>query len=204
MKCPFLKSGTDLDNRRQGNLGEFITYWVAHNNKVYSKCLKFLANAAEPLSAISQPNLDLTFVLFGELPSDDLIYIQEVKTTTSTSLSYADALVTDHEKLFGEDLALTLQSRIQVISFKFEHEHNRPDYAERVLNISNDAPSKCARVRLVPTLVHEKNGTKPVTKLVEVRTAIAGKGWPASSIEPWSISLTDLKDRLKRLTWGQP
>ena len=72
------------------------------------------ANAWDPLSSISRPDIDIVWAYFGELPDGDWVALQEVKTTVTNSLSIADNLIEDYDKLFGENPKLTLRTRLEV------------------------------------------------------------------------------------------
>jgi hypothetical protein len=104
----FIGPHEPLGTRRQGNLGEFIAFHAALSDKLpYS--LSMGASGMDPLQNVAAPGLDITYLYFDtHNPSNDLIYIQEVKTTGQVSLAYANNLVSDHDKLFGGDPALTL------------------------------------------------------------------------------------------------
>jgi hypothetical protein len=54
---------------------------------------------------MSIPGLDLTYIFLDDQDSNkDLAIVQEVKTTGSADLSYADNLTRDYQKLFEDDL----------------------------------------------------------------------------------------------------
>ncbi len=55
---------------------------------------------------------------------------------------------------------------------------------------------------LIPTLVHERGAGDPSTKLLAVKTTLVSEGWSSEVIVPWSISLSDLAQRLMRLAIG--
>jgi hypothetical protein len=56
-------------------------------------------------------------------------------------------------------------------------------------------------VRLLPTLVHEKNGTTPHPKMLAIRETLIGLGW--TEVEAWAIALSDLDQRLVRIATGK-
>ena len=204
MQANFIGATEELGTRRQGNIGEFIGLRVAYDAGM-GGLRKFAANATNPLNTISKTDLDICYILFHESDeSRDIIYIQEVKTTFGLTLSYADTLAKDFEKLFGGDPNLTLQSRMQVICTRLEIETNEEHLCERALALAATKPAECTKVRLIPTLVHERVGTQPAPKLVAVRTSIISQGWNGSSVDAWSIAFTDLEDRLTRLARGMP
>jgi hypothetical protein len=203
MGVNFIPCNRSLDVRRKGNLGEFICLSVSSYTSL-ENTLKFANNAVNPLGAMSLPGLDLTYIFVDSQNSDrDLAIVQEVKTTGSDDLSYADNLTRDYQKLFEDDLEFTLASRLQVIANKLELEQNRPELCERVLAMAGEIPSECRQIRLIPTLVHERVGAAPIPKLLAIRTAISSYGWPLTHIHGWSIALSDLDDRLQRLARGQ-
>lgn len=163
----------------------------------------FAPNAINPLNSASISGLDLTYLLFHDTDEKlDLAFIQEVKTTGGASLSYADNLITDYEKLFGTNINFTLQSRLQSISTSLEIERKRPDLVARVLKLAGTTPKSCPQIKLFPTAVHELSGTTPVPKMLAIRQAIATQGWPVDSIVPWAVALMDLDERLIRLARG--
>ncbi len=203
----WLSAGKTLGDRRKGNLGEFIAFHISrlagHEGSGFH-CI--LGNAHKPLSASSDPGLDIVFVYLdpsGDRTRDRLV-IQEVKTTGSASLSYADALTEDHQKLQGADTNTNLLSRIQAIkgTLKYEFGLTQP-MLDRVEAMGHPKAGKCSQVVFLPTLVHEKRGAKPSAKLAQVKTDIAALGWPAGNIYPFSIALTKLNDGLLALARNQ-
>lgn len=204
MGTPFLGGTQTISLSQQGNLGEFITLHVARTGPLLNT-EKFAHNAIQPLAAISGAGIDLMYVYFDPLSeAGDLLYIQEVKTTLQNNLNLFGRLVDDTEKLFSVDINLTLQSRIQFLANSFEIERNSDAHAERVIRLGAKAPKECKRVRLIPTGVHDAKVTDPVQKMLAVRSSITAFGWDSNAIEPWAIALTDLEDRLLRLSRGQP
>lgn len=204
LKSNFINAAANPTNIQRGSLGEFIALRIAQT-ALPNISQTFAPNAINPLNSASISGIDLTYLLFHESDENlDLVFIQEVKTTIGSSLSYGDALISDYEKLFGTNLNFTLQSRLQAISNSLEIERNLPDLVDRVNRLAGVTPQTCNNVRLYPTLVHEREDTAPVAKMVAIRQAISSIGWPASSINAWAIALTDLDDRLKRLSRGQP
>lgn len=204
MGTPFLGPGDTISKSQKGNLGEFISLHIGRHAS-FAGHQTFANNAIQPLTKISGAGVDLIFVYFD--PSDesnDLMYIQETKTTAQDSLNYFGALETDYQKLFSTDINLTLQSRIAFLTNSFEMERNNDDYARRVQRLGGASPNQCTRVRLVPTGIHKAGVGNPVQKMLAVKTAITGFGWAQSSISPWTIGLSDLEDRLLRLARGQP
>jgi hypothetical protein len=199
----FLPVGTALTSHRKGSLGEFIALTVGHVNDL-ANCRVIAANADNPLSNISRPDLDLLWLFFGATPSEDFGIVQEVKTTEDSGLNYADRLIEDYAKLFDTDPQFTLQSRFGVAANKMEHMRLGVDLCCRTRELGGISPDTSPGVRLVPTLVHERKGARPVPKLIAVKsTIVASEGWRSSSVECWSIALEGLHNRLARLTWGQ-
>jgi hypothetical protein len=200
---PFIGPGEPLSTRRQGNLGEFVALHVALSAPLQHTSIHAL-NAFQPLQDISHAGLDVTYLYFDPSdPGKDAVYIQEVKTTGGENLSYADSLTEDYKKLFEDNAKFTLNTRIQGLAFKLDVGDKRPDLAERLRLVATTEAKLCSKVKLIPTLVHEKVGTDPVTKLVAVKTAITGLGWGASQIEPWSVAFENLIQRLTRMARGQ-
>jgi hypothetical protein len=201
---PFIGPTEAISLSQRGNLGEFISLHIARAG-AFKAMEKFARNALQPLSGISGDGIDLTFVYFDPVSeADDLLYIQEVKTTGRDSLSYLNRLEDDYEKLFSTNINLTLQTRIQCLSNAFEVERNNDAYAERVQRLGAKAPKECTRVRLVPTGVHKLGVGNSVQKMLAIRSAIAAFGWDLAAINPWTVGLSSLEDRLLRLARGQP
>ena len=75
-------------NSQKGNLGEFISFHIARSVYPSPAHIRFSSNALNPLSRISGAGLDLVYVHFDSAnPANDLIYIQEVKTTGAGDLN---------------------------------------------------------------------------------------------------------------------
>jgi len=204
MQVNFIGPSDTISLSQQGNLGEFITLHIARHGS-FRSMPTFAHNARQPLAKISGAGIDLTYVYFdANDESKDLIYIQEVKTTCASELSLFDGLTTDTKKLFGTDLNLTLQSRIQDVANSFELERHRPDYAKRARKLGGLTPQQSSQVRLMPTGVHDVAHGNPVQKLQAISSAIAALGWDRDALRPWAISLSDLESRLLRLARGNP
>lgn len=203
MGTAFIGPTDQLTLSQKGNLGEFVSLHIGRHD-AFAGHQGFASNAIQPLTKISGAGVDLMFVYFDPIyEENDLLYIQETKTTSQENLNYFSALEADYEKLFSTDLNLTLQSRISYLSNSFEMERNNDDYARRVQRLGGTSPSQCTRTRLIPTGIHKLGIGNPVQKMLAVKTAIAGFGWVQSSISPWAIGLSDLEDRLLRLARGQ-
>jgi hypothetical protein len=203
----WLPPGSKLGDRRKGNLGEFIAFHVSEDSGFCGKgyfCM--VGNANKPLSSSSDPGLDIAFVYLDPKDDEDQdrLYIQEVKTTGSATLSYADALTEDHKKLQAADANTNLLSRIQAIkgTLKYQFKLAKP-FLDRVEKMGHPDANKCKKVILLPTLVHEKHMANPGKKLSQVKVDIAALGWPASNIFPRSIALTRLNDGLLALAMNQ-
>jgi hypothetical protein len=198
----FLSDQDEFSNQIQGNLGEFFALCIGREYDFSDMQLLKPANAITPLSRISQPGVDILWILFADDPSDDCAYVQEVKTTTGKSLAYADALRDDYEKLYGADPRFSLAFRLVAAKLELELVHRRPDLAKRVTALMATSPATSSRTQLLPTLIHE-GGVDPVVKLLAVRTTIAGLGWSMDQIEPHAFGFEDLGSRLVRLAMGK-
>lgn len=203
LRVPFIGTGETINLSQRGNLGEFISLHIAIAG-AFNKMEKFAPNALQPFSPISGAGLDLIYVYFDPVSEDnDLLYIQEVKTTAAENLNYLNNLGNDYKKLFSTDMCLTLQTRIQCLANSFELERNNDAYAERVYRLGATAANECSRVRLIPTGVHALGVGNPVRKMLAIRSDIAAFGWNQANIESWAIALSDLEDRLLRLAREQ-
>jgi hypothetical protein len=199
-KVRFRDTASPVDHILRGNLGETITFFVAVHDD-YEACHAYPANALRPFNPNSAIDFDIAWVYFGADPKDDWAALQEVKTTSGKDLSYADALIPDYEKLFGTNLRLTLQTRLQDIQGRLEYGSKRKDLGDRVFRLAGNTPQTSSRVRLLPTLVHDKAGATPDYKMLAVRETLIGMGW--ADVEAWAIGLTDLDDRLVRIATGK-
>ncbi len=205
LRTTYLPAGGTLTTSQKGNFGEFISYHIASAAYPYPDHVRFAGNALNPLSRISGAGLDLVYLYFDNTnPANDLIYIQEVKTTGAINLNYLDELKRDYSKLFGTDPQFTLQSRIQHVQNILEFERGNPIAARRVSDLASTTPATASGVRLIPTGISSIGVGDPLTKLSVIRRSIATFGWPVANIEPWSIVMSDLDDRLIRLSRGLP
>jgi hypothetical protein len=189
----------------RGNLGESIAFCVSlwHDCDTYNA---HAVNACRPLSPQSANDIDIIWVCFAATAKDDFAIVQEVKTTSGVSLSYANALIEDYDKLFGTNLNLTLKTRFKALKAVFLYTTGGAqgrDWAERLSALAGDGPKTSPRIRLRPTLVHELAGTQPTPKMTAVRNTLLGKGWTPELVESWAIGLRDLDDRLLRLATGK-
>ena len=197
----FLKSTAALSNRVKGNLGEFIAYRIGKSYVLTNVTIADAANAWDPLSEISRPGIDIVWLHFGSTAVDDWAALQEVKTTGRASLELADSLIADYDKLFGENLRLTLQTRLGALKNKLDQQ-NRGHLAPRITALGGPTPDQARGIRLIPTLLHDSTHNSSV-KMVAVRQALIGRGWSSDVVECWSIALGDLDERLARLALGQ-
>lgn len=198
----FLPKGTSLTERRKGNLGEFAALNIG--KQAFQNCLVIAANAHNPLSDISRSDIDLMWLGYGASSQDDFAVVQEVKTTVNASLSYANELIRDYDKLFNTDPLCTLQSRCGYAANVLAGFGYSTDVICRTRALGGISATTSPKIRLCPTLVHEKNGADPTTKLLAVRSTIIGAGgWNGSAVRCWSISLENLEQRFARLSWGE-
>ena len=197
----FLDFKDALPNRVKGNLGEFIAYCIGKNYAFTSVSIASGANTPDPLANISKPDVDIVWLNIGERQADDWAVLQEVKTTGQSSLGLADALVGDYEKLFGEDVRLTLQARLGVLKNKLE-QMGQGHLSSRITQLTAPSPDLARRIFLVPTLLHDA-ADDPSAKMVAVRQALIGQGWSADAIRCWSVGLEQIDHRLARIARGQ-
>lgn len=116
----FLNPLDSLRNTTKGNLGEFITYKIGKSCVFTNMMFSDPANAHTPLSHESKTGVDIVWLHFGDTETDDWAALQEVKTTGDASLDLALNLVSDYDKLFGDRLRFTLQSRLGALKNKLE------------------------------------------------------------------------------------
>ena len=194
---------SEPDNILKGNLGEAISFCVGNWNR-FSNHRPFPANAFNPLNTIAKSGIDIVWILFGDTDIDDVAILQEVKTTSDSSLNLADELIDDYDKLFGTAPRLTFRTRLDEIKSEVEFKLQRADLLQRVDNLAGNSPKTSPKITLVPTLVHERQGSEPQTKMVAIRSTLCSttKGWSSSAVESWAIGLSDLNSRLIRLAMG--
>ena len=187
----FLGIDETPSNSIRGNLGEFIAYHIGRNHVLPQRMEAHAANAWDPLSSISRPDIDIVWAYFGELPDGDWVALQEVKTTVTNSLSIADNLIEDYDKLFGENPKLTLRTRLGGLKNRLDQQ-GRGDLAPRLTEIGGPpTPGGARGVRLVPTLVHD-GALDSSTKMAAVRQGLIGKGWLPES-RAFSFSQNSIK-----------
>ena len=197
----FLKNNGSLSNRVKGNLGEFIAYCIGKSYVFTNVAIAHAANAWDPLSEISRPDIDIVWLHFGSTEEDDWAALQEVKTTGDASLGLADNLISDYEKLFGENLRLTLQTRLGALKNKLDQQ-GQGNLLSRVTALGGPAPDRARGIRLVPTLLHDVAHDSSV-KMTAVRQALIGRGWSTDVVQCWSVALGEIDQRLTRLARGQ-
>ncbi len=197
----FLSSSDSLSNPLKGNIGEFIAYKLGDEFIFTNTEIADAANAWNPLSKISRPDIDIVWLYFGETESDDWAALQEVKTTGEASLELARNLTTDYDKLFGEDPCLTLQTRLAATKNKLD-QLGLGELSPRVTALGGPSPNLSQGIRLLPTLIHDSAHPSDM-RMTSVRQTLIGQGWSSYVVECWSIALSDLDDRLSRLARGQ-
>ena len=197
----FIPSAASVSNRVKGNLGEFIAYRIGESLVFSNVVIAHAANAWDPLSDISRPEIDIVWLYFGNTPTGDWAALQEVKTTGATTLQLADTLIDDYDKLFGENVRLTLQTRLGALKNKLDQQR-QGHLAPRITALGGPAPNQVRGIRLIPTLIHDSAYNSSV-KMVAVRQGLIGRGWSSDVVECWSIALANLDDRLTRLARGQ-
>ena len=189
----------------RGNIGESIAFCVSfwHDCEAHRA---HAVNAWRPLNSQSLQDIDIVWVCFAANASDDYAIVQEVKTTSGTSLSYANNLITDYDKLYGTNLDLTLRSRFKPLKKEFLFKvggQEGKDLSNRLIGLVGGGPKSSPRIKLRPTVIHELVGTNPEAKLTSIRNTLIGKGWTAESIEGWAIGMKNLDARLQRLATGR-
>lgn len=195
---------TGLTTGRRGNLGEFLSYRIARASGFHGKDRGFtlaLMGALTPLQDGAPTGLDTTIVHLDPSgdTSKDCLYIMEVKTTGNVAtLTYANALVDDYEKLLGKSaVAGSLGQRFNWLqAYLLEVHEFSVEELERVGDLFMPEPKDCKGIRLLPTLVHDRNAgdAKAVSALSKVADEIHLQGWGANTIEPWSIAIAKLTD----------
>lgn len=195
----FLVKATDFNDRIKGNLGEFVAFHITRAEVEPSRgWYIFYSNADTPLSRISGPGLDICYLLLGNDSQglDDRLLIQEIKTTGSATLAYAQALVADYEKLKSADTSANLQARVLALKARMRDMYGIADRGvlERVQMLAHPDPAKCSKVYLLPTLVHELEAATPGPTLADVREKIGKQGWKLELVHPINIGLTKLNE----------
>lgn len=197
----FLGPQDPLLNSVKGNLGEFIAYGLGRHYSFPDLKYVHAANAWDPLSKISRPDLDIVWLYFGDTEVDDWAAIQEVKTTGSASLQLADELISDYEKLFGDNPRFTLQTRLGALKNKMDQQ-NQSHLAPRTTALAGPTPQRSSSIRLIPTLLHDE-AYDSSHKMTAVRQALIGRGWSPDVVECWSVVIGKLDHRLTSLARGK-
>ena len=197
----FLGGNEPFTNAVKGNLGEFIAYQVGKNYAFVNGEIAHSANATEPLSPISRSRLDVVWMYFGDHPSGDWAAIQEVKTTGQASLGLADDLISDYNKLFGDDNRVRLRARLIGLMNVLD-ELGLGHLSHRLTALGGSGPDSTVGIKLLPTLLHD-SGIGSSAKMLAIRQAIMGQGWSSHAVECWSIGLDQIDQRLERLARGQ-
>lgn len=193
---------SEPDKILKGNLGEAIAFCVGYwNNFSNAQYTPFPANAFNPLNTIAKSDLDIIWLFFGDTDNNDHIVLQEVKTTSDKSLSLANKLIDDYDKLFDTE-PFTLRKRLDSIKSQVEFTLRRPDLLSRVDYLAGNCPQNSPKTRLLPTVVHERQNSDPQAKMIAIRSTICSRGWSSSAVEAWAIGLSDLNSRLIRLAMG--
>lgn len=195
---------TSLTNGQKGNLGELISYLVSREDLFKNLGhTPALAGALIPFQPGTAVGLDIMVVYLDPNgnTNDDRLYIQEVKATGATNLTYADALVEDYKKLLDDtNPSTTLPTRVSAIKAKLYLEHGWSHQAlQRVEDMVQPKAKDCTKIRLMPTLVHDLRYGVPSDALGNVLSQINLQGWPAGSTDGWSIAITRLNEALIHL-----
>lgn len=185
---------------QMGNIGEAITVLVGQADQFANPHFIFgVGGACTPFSAGTIIGLDITIVYLDPNGNtvNDRLFIQEIKTTAATQLGYSKALIADFQKLL--DTTTPAQSLVMRVSslmskLKFEHRFDRQKL-KRIEDLAQPTPANCTRIRLLPTLIHDRS-VASIMDLTDVMTKIQAQGWPKGCIEAWSISMRQLEQAL--------
>lgn len=191
-----------LNERVFGNLGECLAHMLGLRSD-FADWHSIVANAVQPLANVSASGIDVLWFFPAPDATDDMAVVQEVKTTSNASLALADDLVDDTAKLFGEDVQVTLQTRLNAAAADFKLTRRRPDLAARIRQLGATDAQTATQVRLCPTIIHEEGGANPQTKLTAIRTSIVSLGWDGNGVVPWSVAIEDIWNRFERVSRGQ-
>ena len=91
----------------------------------------------------------------GSTQNSDWMALQEVKTTSDASLSLANDLTKDYQKLFAQSGRFTLQTRLNALKNKLE-EFGLGHHASRGSAFGALNARQANGIYLVPTLVHDR------------------------------------------------
>jgi hypothetical protein len=190
---------TSITTGQMGNLGEAITFLVGSTDRFSEPHIFALGSALTPFNPSALTGVDITILYLDPngVVANDRLFIQEVKTTGLANLDYSKALIGDYLKLLDTTVpTLSLMSRVSALKCKLRWEHRfSPAQLQRVEDLAQVLPADCTRLRLLPTLIHDRS-SNAVTPLTHVMTEIQKQGWPTGCIEAWSISLTQLNSSL--------
>lgn len=189
-----------IETGQKGNLGEAITVLIGKTDRFSAEpFVCAFGGALTPFSAGTTIGLDITIVYLDPMGqvSNDRLFVQEVKTTGKSDLAYSKALIGDYKKLLDTTApALSLMSRVSALMAKLKWEHNFSDEKlKRVEDLVQVTPGDCTRLRLLPTLVHDR-GVDSSVAMSHVIAEINKQGWAPDCIEAWSISLSKLDEVL--------
>lgn len=187
----------------QGNLGEFLSYYVAREELRGDGYTGLAIGANSPLNIGAPPGLDATIVYLspdGDA-SKDRLFVMEMKTTVANNLAYANNLVGDCHKLLDDTRPSTsLSNRMSWLKGILSDSHGFSDaQLDRVEDLYRPAAAECVKIKLMPTLVHDLRFGDPVVTLDGVARRIELLGWLPTSVEPWSVSMTRLSECLSHL-----
>ncbi|MHB1117728.1 hypothetical protein [Sideroxydans sp.] len=191
---------TKITTGQMGNLGEAITFLIGHTERFASgPFIAKLGSALTPFNPSAVTGVDIIFIYLDPngIVANDRLFIQEIKTTGAAELGYSTALIDDYQKLLDTTKpTLSLMSRVSSLKCSLMWEHRlSQSQVQRVEDLAQPSPSDCTRIRLLPTLVHDRN-SNPVAALSHVMTEIQNQGWPQGCIEAWSISIAQLNQAL--------
>jgi hypothetical protein len=74
--------------------------------------------------------------------------------------------------------------------------------AARVTRLSAVSPKASTKLRLLPTVVHDRTAQDVVATMLAIRDTLINREW--NHVEPWAINLSQLDQRLMRLAGGKP
>ena len=191
---------SSITTGQMGNLGEAITFLVGMTDRFSEEPFVYaLGSAMTPFNPSALTGVDITIVYLDPngVIANDRLFIQEIKTTAASSLDYSKALIGDYQKLLDTTIpTLSLMSRVSALKCKLRWEHRFTlDKLKRVEDLAQVTAAECTRVRLLPTLIHDR-ASDPVSALTYVMTEIQRQGWPAGCVEAWSISMSRLSESL--------
>ncbi len=191
---------TSITTGQMGNLGEAITYLVGMTDRFSDEPYVYaLGSALTPFNPSALTGVDITIIYLDPngLVANDRLFIQEIKTTGKLNLDYSKALIGDYKKLLDTTVpTLSLMSRVSALKAKLKYEHRfADDKLKRVEDLAQVTAANCTRVRLLPTLIHDR-ASSPVSNLSHVISEIQKQGWPSGCTEAWSISMSKLNEAL--------